>query len=173
MPPADQQKTTAPFPRTRWKRRLRRVLLWVLLLPPSLIALVILLVYLPPVHPIGNAFKKGKNNTLDASDADPGSPWAIGSAAGGHAALHPDLGDWDAFDRLVAKANDLGIEIALDFALPAFPVGKGCSVNHHDVFAQIQRTGPDAFDLYVFRSFARAFWTSLCHAAEEVGYEVA
>ncbi len=62
---------------------------------------------------------------------------------------------------------------ALDFALPAFPVGKGCSVNHHDVFAQIQRTGPDAFDLYVFRSFARAFWTSLCHAAEEVGYEVA
>ncbi len=78
-------------------------------------------VYLPPVHPIGNAFKKGKNNTLDASDADPGSPWAIGSAAGGHDALHPDLGDWDAFDRLVAKANDLGMEIALDFALQASP----------------------------------------------------
>ncbi|HQA30270.1 MAG TPA: DUF3416 domain-containing protein [Propioniciclava tarda] len=78
-------------------------------------------VYFPPVHPIGNAFKKGKNNTLDASAEDPGSPWAIGNAAGGHDALHPDLGDWDSFDRLVAKAKDLGLEIALDFALQASP----------------------------------------------------
>lgn len=61
---------------------------------------------------------------------------------------------------------------ALDFSLPAFPVGAGKSASHHDVFAQLQRTGPDQFDLYVFRSFARAFWTALCHAAEEVGYEV-
>ncbi len=78
-------------------------------------------VYLPPVHPIGQAFKKGKNNTLDAGDDDPGSPWAIGGPAGGHDALHPDLGDWDAFDRLVARANELGMEIALDFALQASP----------------------------------------------------
>jgi heterotetrameric sarcosine oxidase gamma subunit len=61
---------------------------------------------------------------------------------------------------------------ALDFSLPAFPIGSGCSTAHHDVFAQIQRTGASQFDLYVFRSFARAFWTSLCHASEEVGYEV-
>jgi len=61
---------------------------------------------------------------------------------------------------------------ALDFSLPAFPEGAGRSTAHHDIFAQIQRTGPEQFDLYVFRSFARAFWTALCHASEEVGYEV-
>jgi heterotetrameric sarcosine oxidase gamma subunit len=61
---------------------------------------------------------------------------------------------------------------AMDFALPAFPVGSGVSTVHHDIFAQIQRTGADQFDLYVFRSFARSFWKALCHASEEVGYEV-
>ena len=61
---------------------------------------------------------------------------------------------------------------AIDFALPAFPVGAGRSTTHHDVFAQIQRTGVDQFDIYVFRSFARSFWKALCHASEEVGYEV-
>lgn len=61
---------------------------------------------------------------------------------------------------------------AVDFSLPAFPLGSGCSTVHHDVFAQIQRTGPDQFDLYVFRSFARSFWRTLCRSAEEVGYEV-
>lgn len=61
---------------------------------------------------------------------------------------------------------------AIDFALPAFPLGAGRSTNHHDIFAQIQRSGPDQFDIYVFRSFARSFWKALCHASEEVGYEV-
>ena len=61
---------------------------------------------------------------------------------------------------------------AIDFALPAFPVGSGISTVHHDIFAQIQRSGADQFDLYVFRSFARAFWTAICHASDEVGYEV-
>jgi methylglutamate dehydrogenase subunit D len=61
---------------------------------------------------------------------------------------------------------------AIDFALPAFPEGAGRSTVHHDIFAQIQRIAPDGFDLYVFRSFARSFWTALCHASEEVGYEV-
>jgi sarcosine oxidase subunit gamma len=61
---------------------------------------------------------------------------------------------------------------AVDFSLPAFPLGSGLSTVHHDIFAQIQRTGADQFDVYVFRSFARSFWTSLCHASEEVGYEV-
>ena len=61
---------------------------------------------------------------------------------------------------------------AIDFSLPAFPVGAGRSTTHHDIFAQIQRTGADQFDIYVFRSFARSFWKALCHASEEVGYEV-
>ena len=61
---------------------------------------------------------------------------------------------------------------AIDFSLAAFPVGSGVSTSHHDIFAQIQRTGADRFDVYVFRSFARSFWNSLCHAPEEVGYEV-
>ncbi|MGB4629979.1 MAG: alpha-1,4-glucan--maltose-1-phosphate maltosyltransferase [Propionicimonas sp.] len=78
-------------------------------------------VYLPPIHPIGSAFRKGKNNSLIAGPNDPGSPWAIGSPEGGHDAIHPDLGDWDSFDRFVAKAKELGLEIALDFALQASP----------------------------------------------------
>jgi heterotetrameric sarcosine oxidase gamma subunit len=61
---------------------------------------------------------------------------------------------------------------AIDFALAAFPIGAGRSTSHHDVFAQIQRTAADQFDIYVFRSFARSFWKALCHASEEVGYEV-
>ena len=61
---------------------------------------------------------------------------------------------------------------AVDFSLPAFPLGSGVSTVHHDIFAQIQRTGADQFDVYVFRSFARSFWNSLCHASLEVGYEV-
>lgn len=61
---------------------------------------------------------------------------------------------------------------AIDFSEPAFPAGSGLSTVHHDIFAQIQRSGPDQFDLYVFRSFARSFWTALCRASEEVGYEV-
>ncbi|TPN59513.1 sarcosine oxidase subunit gamma family protein [Mesorhizobium sp. B1-1-4] len=61
---------------------------------------------------------------------------------------------------------------AIDFALPAFPLDAGRSTTHHDIFAQVQRTGGDQFDIYVFRSFARSFWKALCHASEEVGYEV-
>lgn len=61
---------------------------------------------------------------------------------------------------------------AIDFSRQAFPVGSARATAHHDIFAQIQRTGEDQFDLYVFRSFARSFWTTLCHAAAEVGYEV-
>jgi starch synthase (maltosyl-transferring) len=79
------------------------------------------IVYLPPVHPIGTAFRKGKNNSLQASSEDPGSPWAIGSPDGGHDAIHPQLGDFAAFDRFVARAKELGLEIALDFALQASP----------------------------------------------------
>jgi starch synthase (maltosyl-transferring) len=78
-------------------------------------------VYLPPIHPIGTAFRKGPNNTLQPGPGDPGSPWAIGNVEGGHDTIHPDLGDFDSFDRFVAKANELGMEVALDFALQASP----------------------------------------------------
>ncbi len=78
-------------------------------------------VYLPPVHPIGTTFRKGRNNTLTPADGDPGSPWAIGSPDGGHDALHPDLGTMDDFDAFVARTRELGMEIAIDLALQASP----------------------------------------------------
>ncbi len=77
--------------------------------------------YLPPIHPVGRAFRKGKNNALIAGADDVGSPWAIGAAEGGHKSIHPQLGTLADFDRLVAKANELGIEIALDIAFQCTP----------------------------------------------------
>ena len=79
------------------------------------------IVYVPPIHPIGVSHRKGRNNTLTPAPSDPGSPWAIGNADGGHDAINPDLGDMAAFERFVAKAKDLGLEVALDFALQASP----------------------------------------------------
>ena len=78
-------------------------------------------VYLPPVHPIGETHRKGRNNSLKAAAGDPGSPWAIGSAAGGHTAVEPGLGTIDDFDRFVRFANRLGMEVALDIAFQASP----------------------------------------------------
>jgi starch synthase (maltosyl-transferring) len=78
-------------------------------------------VYLPPVHPIGTTFRKGRNNTLEARPGDPGSPWAIGAPEGGHDAIHPDLGTFADFDAFVARARELGLEIAIDLALQASP----------------------------------------------------
>lgn len=77
--------------------------------------------YLTPVHPIGTAFRKGRNNALEAQEGDPGSPYGIGSDEGGHDALHPDLGTFDDFDALVAAASEQGMEVALDLALQASP----------------------------------------------------
>ncbi|MFM6967732.1 MAG: maltotransferase domain-containing protein [Microbacteriaceae bacterium] len=79
------------------------------------------ILYLPPIHPIGRTNRKGPNNSLDASPTDPGSPWAIGAAEGGHDAIHPDLGTVKDFEAFVAAANTLGIEIALDLALQCSP----------------------------------------------------
>jgi starch synthase (maltosyl-transferring) len=78
-------------------------------------------VYLPPVHPIGTTFRKGRNNTLDPHEGDPGSPWAIGSPDGGHDSIHPDLGTFEDFDAFVGRAREVGLEIALDLALQASP----------------------------------------------------
>lgn len=77
--------------------------------------------YLPPIHPIGLTHRKGRNNAQTAEPSDTGSPWAIGSRHGGHTAVHPELGTLDDFRRLVGAARELGIEIALDYALQCSP----------------------------------------------------
>ena len=78
-------------------------------------------IYLPPIHPIGEVNRKGPNNTLDPGPDDPGSPWAIGSKDGGHDAIHPDLGTIEDFDAFVEKAASVGLEVALDLALQCAP----------------------------------------------------
>ena len=77
--------------------------------------------YLTPIHPIGTTFRKGRNNTLDPREGDPGSPYAIGSPDGGHDAIHPDLGTMEDFDAFVARAKELGLEVAMDIALQCSP----------------------------------------------------
>ena len=79
------------------------------------------ILYLPPIHPIGRHFRKGPNNITEAGPDDVGSPWAIGGPEGGHTAIHPDLGTFDDFAALVAAAQELGMEIALDYALQCSP----------------------------------------------------
>ncbi|HEX4932899.1 MAG TPA: alpha-amylase family glycosyl hydrolase, partial [Gemmatimonadaceae bacterium] len=101
-------------------------------------------VYLPPIHPIGRQYRKGKNNTLQALDDDVGSPWAIGSEAGGHDAVAPELGTIEDFDRFVARAKELGMEVALDYALQ-------CSPDHPWV-----KTHPDWFHVRPDGSIAYA-----------------
>src|SRR5690606_15067971 len=77
--------------------------------------------YLTPIHPIGTAYRKGRNNSLEALPGDPGSPYAIGAAEGGHDAIHPDLGSMEDFDAFVARAKELGLEVAMDIALQCSP----------------------------------------------------
>jgi len=88
---------------------------------PGLAELGFDVVYLPPIHPIGTTHRKGKNNTLVAGPDDPGSPWAIGGEAGGHTAVHPDLGTLADFRDFVRAAEQVGLEIALDYALQCSP----------------------------------------------------
>ncbi|WP_405978536.1 maltotransferase domain-containing protein [Streptomyces sp. NBC_00158] len=88
---------------------------------PAIAAMGFDVVYLPPIHPIGSTYRKGPNNTLSAGSWDPGVPWAIGSPEGGHDAVHPELGTLEDFDAFVARARDLRMEIALDFALQCSP----------------------------------------------------
>ena len=78
-------------------------------------------VYFPPIHPIGEVNRKGRNNTLTPEESDVGSPWAVGSADGGHDAFHPELGGESEFLAMMDHARELGLEVALDFALQAAP----------------------------------------------------
>jgi starch synthase (maltosyl-transferring) len=77
--------------------------------------------YFPPIHPIGRSFRKGKNNNMTCQPDDIGSPWAIGSAEGGHKSIHPNLGTLEDFRQLVTRAREMGIEIALDIAFQCAP----------------------------------------------------
>ncbi len=88
---------------------------------PEIAAMGFDVLYLPPIHPIGVSGRKGKNNTLQVGPENVGSPWAIGSDEGGHKTIHPELGTLDDFERLVKKARDYGMEIALDLAFQCSP----------------------------------------------------
>jgi len=88
---------------------------------PAIRAMGFDVLYFPPIHPIGQRHRKGKNNSLTAGPGDPGSPYAIGAVDGGHDAIHPELGTFDDFRRLIAAAHDHGLEIALDFAIQCSP----------------------------------------------------
>lgn len=93
-------------------------------------------VYFPPIHPIGEINRKGRNNSLTPDATDVGSPWAIGSAAGGHDAVHPDLGTMDDFRALLRRADELGLEVALDLALQAAP-DHPWATDHRDFFTEL------------------------------------
>ncbi len=79
------------------------------------------ILYLPPIHPIGRSFRKGRNNNVIAGPDDPGSPWAIGAEEGGHKAIHPELGTLADFQSLMRKASDYGLELAMDIAFQCAP----------------------------------------------------
>jgi heterotetrameric sarcosine oxidase gamma subunit len=108
------------------------------------------------------------------ADQDEGLAATFAEAVGSETGTVTDLSHGRTAIRVAGPKAEwvLAKFFAVDFSLSAFTVGSGLSTVHHDIFAQIQRTGADRFDVYVFRSFARSFWNSLCHASEEVGYEV-
>ncbi|MGL4339515.1 MAG: alpha-1,4-glucan--maltose-1-phosphate maltosyltransferase [Rhodoglobus sp.] len=88
---------------------------------PAVAAMGFDVLYVPPIHPIGTTHRKGPNNTLNAGVHDPGSPWAIGSPAGGHDAIHPDLGTEADFSYFLRTARKAGLEVAIDLALQCSP----------------------------------------------------
>jgi starch synthase (maltosyl-transferring) len=88
---------------------------------PSIAAMGFDVLYLPPIHPIGTAFRKGRNNSVTSTPEDPGSPWAIGSKEGGHKSINLQLGTLRDFDALVAATHDHGMELALDIAFQCSP----------------------------------------------------
>ncbi len=131
-------------------------------------------VYLPPIHPVGRTFRKGRNNAVVAEPGDVGSPWAIGGPDGGHMAVHPELGTIDDLDRLVAAARRRGLEVALDVAFQCTPDHPWVT-EHPDWF----RTRPDGTiqyaenppkkyqDIYPL-NFDTADWMALWRELEQV-----
>jgi starch synthase (maltosyl-transferring) len=107
----------------------------VMLRVPQLAELGFDVLYLPPIHPIGRTFRKGRNNQLVAEPGDPGSPWAIGGPEGGHTSIHPDLGTEEDLSALIGELRANGMELALDYALQCSPdhpwVGEHPEWFHH------------------------------------------
>ncbi len=132
------------------------------------------IVYLPPIHPIGLSFRKGPNNSLTASPTDVGSPWAIGSSDGGHTAIHPQLGSFEDFEFLRARAESLGLELALDLALQCSPDHPW--VREHPEWFRWRSDGtiryaenpPKKYQDIVPLDFGCDAWRSLWQAIEEV-----
>ena len=131
-------------------------------------------VYLPPIHPIGRAYRKGPNNTLTAGPEDTGSPWAIGAKAGGHKSIHPALGTIDDFRRFVGKAKEQGLEVALDVAYQCSPDHP--YVKEHpewfrrrpDGSVQYAENPPKKYqDIYPF-DFESESWESLWHELKDI-----
>jgi len=130
--------------------------------------------YLPPIHPIGTSYRKGRNNTLVPEPGDPGSPWAIGSSDGGHTAVHPDLGTLADFDALVTRAREHGLAVALDIAFQCSPDHPW--VREHpewfrrrpDGSIQYAENPPKRYqDIYPF-DFESGAWASLWAALRDV-----
>lgn len=109
------------FPRSAGKSRAHGTFADVEATLPYVAAMGFDVLYLPPIHPIGITKRKGRNNALKTSRGDPGSPWAIGAAAGGHTAIHPELGTAAEFRRLLDAARGRGLEVALDIAFQTSP----------------------------------------------------
>ncbi len=132
------------------------------------------ILYLPPIHPIGHAFRKGPENSPTAGPRDPGSPWAIGAAAGGHTAVHPELGTLADFDHLLAAARGNQIELALDIAFQASPdhpwvkEHPGWFKSRPDGSIQYAENPPKKYqDVYPF-DFECADWRALWQALRDV-----
>jgi len=131
-------------------------------------------VYLPPVHPIGQKFRKGRNNSVTPEPEDLGSPWAIGSTEGGHKAILPALGTFDDFDRLVKRVSELGMQVALDIAFQVSPDHPYAS-EHEEWFRkrpdgtiQYAENPPKKYqDIYPF-DFETANWPELWQELKSV-----
>jgi starch synthase (maltosyl-transferring) len=132
------------------------------------------ILYLPPIHPIGLAFRKGPDNAPEAGPDDPGSPWAVGAAEGGHTSVHPQLGTLADFDHLVAAAQERGLEVALDIAFQASPDHPWVTehpswfLHRADGSIQYAENPPKKYqDVYPF-DFASADWQGLWEALRDV-----
>jgi starch synthase (maltosyl-transferring) len=132
------------------------------------------IVYLPPIHPIGNAFRKGPDNAPTAGPGDPGSPWAVGNREGGHTSVHPELGTLDDFDRFVAAARARQLDVAIDIAFQCSPDHPW--VREHptwfkqrpDGTIQYAENPPKKYqDVYPF-DFESADWRALWNALRDV-----
>ncbi|MDQ3364434.1 MAG: DUF3416 domain-containing protein [Myxococcota bacterium] len=132
------------------------------------------ILYLPPIHPIGLAFRKGPDNAPTAGPDDPGSPWAIGAASGGHTSVHPDLGTLADFDVFQRAARDRGLELALDIAFQASPDHPWVTAHptwfkaRADGSIQYAENPPKKYqDVYPF-DFESRDWQELWHALRDV-----